>query len=136
MKTFSTIMIASILSFGALSCKKSTTTTTTPTPSPTSTDIASLVVGDYKGSGENPSGSFVMQTVKVSKINNTRIQVENAAGSTAITTFQVDIMQAGNFITQTVNESTNSIAFNLSASPITLAFDTYGPDQDFGGQKQ
>ena len=116
-----------------VSCKKKEITTPAVTNT-TTTDVASLAVGNYLGSGEDAAGNtFVNKIVKVSKVSDTRVKVE-AVGHTSITTFEVNVMGLPTGPTSTTSETTD-FAVRTDTNPHSIAFDCNG-GQTFGGTLQ
>ena len=135
LKKISSLVIISTLIFLA-ACKKEKEETPVPsTPAPTSNDIATKIVGNYSGNGTSSSGSsFTNKVIRITKVSDTRVKVESVSHSN-ITTFEINIMQVGTAVTGDAN-ATNDFAVQMATSPYTIAFETYSPDQDFGGSKQ
>lgn len=124
---FVLVLLAGTTTF--TSCKKEKIEDVAPAE-----DVASLVIGNYIGSGENASAvPFVNKVVKVSKVSNTRIKIESVS-HTNITTFEVNVMKIGTDVTSTADEN-NSFAVQMAASPYTIAFENT-LEETFGGTKQ
>ncbi len=104
-------------------------------------DIASMVAGNYIGSGTSANGdAFIEKTIKITKVDNHRIKVE-PVGHTYITPFEIKIWACMGNIISDPDQDSISLAIVLHGpvgTTIGFSTETSGmpEDQDFGGFKE
>lgn len=145
MKKLYILSIAALLAVGVVSCGKEddkTTTTPTPTPTPTKIDVWAKSVGTYIGTvlPKNGDPTVENQTLTITQVNNTKLQVTNGTGNTyVIPSKSIDVNVGDSTILNQQGAFAGTIAIYVSSnannkSQIIYTDDTKG--FSFSGLKQ
>lgn len=126
MKNFSQLLfLVFVISFVSTSCN-----TNNDVP-----DLTDGITGTYIGSMNvvSPSYQNVSYGVTVTRVSSTRVKI-TPQGSEA-TTWEQDVMKPSSTSVTCVVCTTNQLTFDMSHSPMTIAYN-YNSTEQFSGSKQ
>ena len=123
---FSIVLLAFVISIVNTSCNNNDDVP----------DLTDGITGTYVGAMNvlSPSYQNANYSVTVSRVSSTRVRI-SPQGSEA-STWEQDIMKPSSTSVTCTNCTTNQLTFDLSHSPITIAYDYNNNAEQFAGSKQ
>ncbi|MBI1182658.1 hypothetical protein GC194_00190 [bacterium] len=97
-------------------------------------DLASLLVGSYKGSATDELSTEKNMEIIITRISNDSIQISPGFGNLVNSQFSLKIKQDGNYIRHADDQNGLTFEAKASARRIPLKFSTNTPIQTFDGK--
>ncbi len=98
-------------------------------------DLASLLIGTYKGKAADEFTSSNGKSVVISKISNDEIEIKPQSDNIINTVLRIRVVQDGNWIKQANDQMGVSFEAKASKNRIPMKFSTDNPIQSFEGNK-
>ena len=98
-------------------------------------DLASLLVGTYKGKATDNFSSSSGKEVIITKITNDQIEIAPSTGNLINTVLRLKVVQDGNWVREADGQPGVSFEAKASKNRIPMSFSTDAPMQSFSGDR-
>ncbi|MGB0429459.1 MAG: hypothetical protein ACPGLV_03230 [Bacteroidia bacterium] len=99
-------------------------------------DVASLVVGTYKGKASDDFTSSNGKKVIITKISNNEIKITPDGDNLINSAFSVQIVQDGNWVKQSANQQGATFEAKASKNSVPITFSLNAPSSSFEGKRE